>query len=56
MNAAVHTSARVHRCRDDLLGVSAIYLATMVSMMSRKSGDLRREVVDVGVPVAVVGG
>jgi hypothetical protein len=28
MNAAVHTSARVHRCRDDVLGMSAIYLTT----------------------------
>ena len=24
MNAAVHTSARVHRCREDVLGTSAI--------------------------------
>jgi hypothetical protein len=24
MNAAVHTSASVHRCRDDIAGTSAI--------------------------------
>jgi hypothetical protein len=28
MNAAVHTSSRVHRCRDDVLGTSAIHLNT----------------------------
>jgi hypothetical protein len=28
MNAAVHTSTRVHRCRDDVLGTSAICLTT----------------------------
>jgi hypothetical protein len=28
MNAAVHTSTRVHRCRDDIPGTSAIYLTT----------------------------
>ena len=28
MNAAVHTSTRVHRCRDDVLGISAICLTT----------------------------
>src|SRR6185437_1460498 len=28
MNAAVHTSARVHRCCDGVLGISAIYLTT----------------------------
>src|SRR5947208_13179634 len=28
MNAAVHTSARVHRCRDDIPGSSATYLTT----------------------------
>ena len=26
MNAAVHTSTSVHRCRDDVPGTSAIYL------------------------------
>jgi hypothetical protein len=34
MNAAVHTSARVHRCRDDIPGSSAISLTTQeITMM-----------------------
>jgi hypothetical protein len=28
MNAAVHTSTSVHRCRDDIPGTSAISLTT----------------------------
>ena len=30
MNAAVHTSARVHRCRDDVPGSSAICLTILL--------------------------
>src|SRR5512133_1449721 len=36
MNAAVHTSTSVHRCRDDILGTSAIYLTAARGGRSRQ--------------------
>src|SRR5258708_1729503 len=50
MNAAVHTSTSVHRCRDDVPGTSAICLTT--SSGGRELGECRGEQ---GVPVAVGG-
>jgi hypothetical protein len=38
MNAAVHTSARVHRCRDDVPGSSVICLARGVPGVTVRPG------------------
>jgi hypothetical protein len=42
MNAAVHTSTRVHRCRDDVPGSSAICLTTQAAAAVMTAAVSRR--------------
>ncbi len=42
MNAAVHTSTRVHRCRADILGTSATCLTTPSELRAQSTADMHR--------------